>query len=228
VRGSSLGWRKFAATAVVVGGLVGGGVWAAGLFSNGPGKFAINESTSTGGSTGVPDLGGTWAADTTSEAGYRVEKVLLGKTVEVVGRGPLKSGVISIESGEVVSGRFVVELGSLRTDNPQRDSAFKGRIMEVSTWPEAVFVLKKPISLRSDMRVGEVISGEFEGELSMRGLTRGVVFAYQAAYEVDGSISMVASYEASFADWGIKNPSQPGVIVKESAELEVSVRLIRE
>lgn len=218
-----------AAFTVVIAGAVH---WGYTLVSNGPERFVLEDGIAEDSYNAEPtmtgNLDGRWVAGSGSEAGYRVEKILVGKAVEVVGRGPLTAGSISIKDGIVVGGEFIVELAALRTDNPQRDAAFRGRIMNTGTWPEARFTLKEPIEIKPDLRAGEVAEGRFLGELSMRGLTRRAEFEYQASYNPDGSISLVASHVAAFAEWGIQNPSKPGVIVKESAILEVSVNLVRE
>jgi len=204
-------------------GMIGGGVWVSTLFRSGPDRFSIENGT---GGRVTGEVAGRWTVSPASQAGYRVEKQLMGRTVEVVGRGPVGEGWMAATEREVFAGEFVVELAGLRTDNPQRDSAFRGRIMETETWPEARFTLTQPVDLTLRGRDG-VLRGELVGELEMRGRRRETVFAYEARLE-GGVISIVARTTAAFADWGISNPSQPGVIVKESAELEVQLELRRQ
>ncbi len=216
---------KFRILSVVVGTvMLGGGIMLGkNLLSDGPARFTIE--TTEGQTVEVQVLEGEWGVEPRSEAGYRVEKVLLGNKVDVVGRGPLRNGSLRIEAGRVVMAEFRVEMAQLRTESDERDRAFRERIMDTSRWPAAVFTLSEPILLEQEATSDGLFTGEFTGTLQMRGRERSTTFQYQARYLSTGEIQVVARTTAGFDQWGIENPSQPGVIVKESAELEISLFL---
>lgn len=173
------------------------------------------------------DLDGSWTVSATSIAGYRVEKWLAGQRTEAVGRTHDITGSVDISDRTVVAGSFTVDLGTMRSDSAQRDAAFRGRIMDVAKWPTAEFVLGERIYLEDAARRGAVLEGTLMGTLRMRGRAMEVAFETEAALLGDGRISLVARYVAPFAAWGITNPSQPGVIVREEALLEVQLVLDR-
>jgi polyisoprenoid-binding protein YceI len=116
-------------------------------------------------------LDGIWTVGSGSQAGYRVEEVLLGQNVEAVGRTSAVTGELTVAGAEVTSGSFTVDLTQATSDEDRRDDAFQGRIMETATYPTATFELTEPITLQELPADGETVTATANGELTLHGTT---------------------------------------------------------
>lgn len=163
---------------------------------------------------------GMWVTASGSIAGYRVEEVLFGQRVTAVGRTSSVTGEIEIVGTSVTAATFSVDLASVTSDDGKRDSQFRTRIMDVLNHPAATFVLTAPIALPQSAFVGGEVAARATGELTLRGATRTVVLGLTARI-TDGSIEIVGSTEVVFAEFGIPDPSLPGISTEDRGTLEV-------
>jgi hypothetical protein len=173
------------------------------------------------------DVDGRWQVADGSGAGYRVEKRIAGQRTEAVGRTEQISGGLVIDEARIVEGRFVVEMATVVSGEPRRDAAFRDWIMSTGSFPEATLTIEEPLYLHREARRGARVSAPLAGVLEIRGQRRSVEFAVEAKLVDESTIEVVATHVAAFADWGIENPSPPGVIVVEEAAIEVFVVLRR-
>ena len=110
---------------------------------------------SIGTNTGVPTvaapatLDGTWMVTEGSAAGYRVKEILFGQSKEAVGRTSEITGSFTLEGTTVDTAALTVDMASMTSDQSRRDGQFRGRIMDVSTYPASTFELTEPIVLAS-------------------------------------------------------------------------------
>ncbi len=180
--------------------------------------------TSTTVEAGPIDPSGVWIVGENSLAGYRVDEVLFGQNVTAVGRTSAVSGEVSIQGSEVVTASFSVDLATVKSDSDRRDNQFANRIMDVLNFPNADFVLSEPITIPSDALSGAEFATDATGELSLRGATKQV--AMQLTARLSGAVvEITASTEIVFAEWGIPDPSLPGITTEDSGILEVLLRL---
>src|ERR1700677_3135343 len=123
-----------------------------------PAKLVLPKSTGSASSGGdaasgtaidLSKLDGAWNVGQRSVAGYRVGEVLIGQNSTAVGRTDEVWGSLSIAGGSVTKATFTVNMASVVSDQSERNAQFDGRIMDVSTYPTAKFVLSAPISLGS-------------------------------------------------------------------------------
>ena len=176
----------------------------------------------------ISDVNGQWRVvpDTDSIVGYRVEEVLFGQSTEGVGRTKEVEASLTIDNDAVVAGTFTVQMGTLTSDAANRDRQFNGRIMDTSTFPTATFTLTSPINLPANAVTGSPISADATGELTLRGVTRTVSFPLQA--QVDGArFTVVGNITIVFDEWGIPEPSVPGISVEPEGLLEFSLTFER-
>jgi len=137
---------------------------------------------------------------------YRVAEILFGQSATAVGKTSTISGSMTLADATVTAAKFTVPLATVKSNESLRDIQFRGRIMDVSEYPDAVFNLTAPIPLGTLPAVGTVINAAATGNLTMHGVTRSVTFTIHAEYtgteiEVSGSIPI------TFASWDIQNPS---------------------
>jgi len=173
------------------------------------------------------DPTGVWVAGAGSIAGYRVEEILFGQRVTAVGRTSDVTGEVAIEDGSVTAANFTVDMSTVASDEGKRDSQFRTRIMDVLNYPTSAFVLTEPIVLPSSALDGiEDAMVAATGELSLRGVTKTVVLDVTARLS-GGSIEISASTEIVFAEWGIPDPSLPGISTEDRGVIEVLLVMAR-
>ena len=192
-----------------------------------PGKLTLPQSTSTTSSsskssgTTSSTLNGTWNVGSGSVAGYRVNEDLVGQHTTAVGRTNEIWGSLEVSGSRVTSGKFTVAMASVKSDQSQRNAQFDGRIMDVSSYPTATFMLTSPIELSSPPSTGVTKQYMASGTLDLHGVSRSVTFPLQV--ELQGSnVDVLADITVPFARWNIANPSIGGfVTTADQGTLEV-------
>lgn len=175
----------------------------------------------------VASLDGTWTVGEGSEGGYRVVEDL-GNVLdfEAVGRSSSPTGTLEISGTTVQSGSFAIEIKSILSDDERRDQAFFTQL-DWQTFPEATLELTAPIELVSIPTPGEQVSTEASGDLTLKGATNSVTFPVEAQL-VGDRIELVGAIDVAFSDYGIGNPSNPFVEVRDEGKVEVEFFLDRQ
>ena len=137
-----------------------------------PAKLELPTSSTTtshapGGSTSTSSssIAGTWNVGAGSQAGYRVQEVLVGQNATAVGRTSKIWGSLTIAGTTVTDGKFTVDMASVVSDQSQRNARFNGPIMNVSRYPTATLTLSSPIDLGSIPVAGVVTKYNAVGAL---------------------------------------------------------------
>ncbi len=169
-------------------------------------------------------ISGTWAATAGSQAGYRVDEILLGQHHTAVGRTPKVSGGVVISGATVTAADFTVDMASVRSDQPSRDAQFTGYIMKTYDYPHASFHLTQPIQLSRVPAPGQIVTTEATGLLNLRNVTRTITFPLRAE-RVSGNIDLNAEIPITFSNWHIPNPSFAVTDVGRTGIIEVLLRL---
>jgi len=187
-----------------------------------PPKLALPGNTSGGGTSGASSgsVDGTWNVGTGSVVGYRVDEVLVGQHATAVGRGTEVSGSIVISGATVTEGSFAVAMGSVVSDQSQRNAQFDGPIMDVSKYPTSTLRITGPIALHTIPALAATAEYPAAGNLTLRGVTKPVTFTVSAE-RTSGGIVVLADIPIRFSTWGIANPSISGfVTTSDSGTLE--------
>jgi polyisoprenoid-binding protein YceI len=192
------------------------------LTLDGTGEPATSDTSGGTGSADTSGVEGTWKATSGSEAGYRVNEVLLGRNAEAAGRTDDVTGELVIAGTQVTNATVTVDMTSVTSDENRRDNQFRGRIMNVATYPTSTFTLTQPIDLGGLPADGEKITVPATGQLTLHGTTKTITVDLVARrnganIEVNGTIPIV------FAEWGIPNPSFGPVTTEDHGELELLV-----
>jgi polyisoprenoid-binding protein YceI len=176
----------------------------------------------------ITDANGSWAVTSGGESvvGYRVKEVLFGQSTEGVGRTREVEGSLTIANDQVTEVSFTVQMGTLTSDAANRDRQFNGRIMDTATFPTSTFVLTQPIALPANALSGEIVNVTAQGNLTLRGTTKPVQFPLQAKVE-GASFTVVGNITIVFDEWGIPEPSLPGINVEPDGLLEFSLVFTR-
>jgi polyisoprenoid-binding protein YceI len=167
------------------------------------------------------DLSGAWNVGDGSTAGYRVDEVLNGTDVTVVGTTDQVTGTVTVEGDSVTAATIDVDVASIATDSGNRDGYFRDDAMEASTYPTATFVLTQPIDAGVPAD-GDVETVEATGDLTMHGVTQSVTVSLQAALSGEG-VQISGSVPVTFSDYGVEAPSFGFVQVEDSGTVDFLV-----
>ncbi len=220
------------AVVILIGGVV---VWATLLREDAPAAFELTETdddrTASGTAGGVAPteervgLDGTWIVTEGSEAGYRViEDIGELLDLEAVGRTTEVTGSIEITGSTITNATFEVDVASIRSDDGRRDTRFRDRVMNVSEFPTARLTMTAPVELGSVPAEGEPVSAIVSAQLTLRGTTNPITFPVDAQLS-GGQIEIVGIIDVLFSDYGIANPSNPLVEVRDEGQVEVQLFL---
>lgn len=228
-------WMKWAigVAVVVVLGVVGGPfVYINFIKDDPPEEFALEVPATDGSSEQRPAgatrdaVDGAWVVDQARSAvGYRVVEVLFGQDTEGVGRTSRITGSMTLVGTQVTEAAFEVDVATLQSDESRRDAAFRGRIMRTDEFPTATFELTDPIDLGEVPADGVAVTATATGDLTLRGTTRSVTFDVQAQKHGE-EIQVVGSTDIVFADFGIPDPSTPGISTQDHGLLEFDLRFV--
>ena len=100
-----------------------------------------------------------------------------------------------------------------------RDGQFRGRIMDVSNFPTANFGTTEPIDFGTLPADGEQVTATANGELTLKGVTQVVTVEITAQASGTG-IGVLGNIPITFTDYGIDNPSKPGVSLEDEGVVE--------
>jgi polyisoprenoid-binding protein YceI len=222
--------------------LIGGGgfvVLAVGAFlvywnfikSDAEDPFELTEvtvDTNTSDTTAAAEnLDGSWSIAADSEAGYRAEEILFGQSSTATGRTSQVTGSMEVSGTAVENVSVTVDLASVESGEGLRDNQFRGRIMDVETYPTSTFVLSEPIELDSIPEVGVPISATATGDLTAKDVTKSVTFEVNAQLLPDGRIEVQGSIPVVWADYNIGDPSGGPAQVGDNGAVEFLLRLAR-
>ena len=180
---------------------------------------ASTAASSPASSAAAAPLPGTWTVTSGSQVGYRVNEVLFGQQNMAVGRTGAVSGHLTIVGAAATAGSFTTQMATVKSDQSQRDTQFRGRIMDTSTYPTATFTLTRPIPLAPVPANGAAKAYTAHGDLTLRGQTRPVTFQL-TAQRTGTTIRLSGSIPVVFATWNIPNPSFGPITTQNHGVLE--------
>lgn len=219
-------WLLIGVAGIVVIGFVGSFIYTRNAEKNVPERLDAAPSVEASVDPDVT-LPGTWAVAEGSEVGYRVKEILFGQDSEAVGRTSEITGSFTIDGNSLTEGSFEVDMASVTSDQSRRDGQFKGRIMEVETYPTATFELTEPMNLsqiNDQQTQGEATA---TGNLTVHGVTKEVTFDIKGIRN-GGQIQITGSIPIVFADYNIDNPSGGPAQTEDSGLLEFALNFEKE
>ena len=173
-------------------------------------------AASSNGPVAPGDVSGTWnvdtsigsfAANTSSFVGYRVQEQLASIGANTaVGRTPNVTGTLTIAGAKVTAATVTADLTTLKSDDNQRDGQLNRQGIETGTYPTATFTLTAPIDLGSVPAEGQEIQVTASGQLNLHGQTKDVQVPMRARLS-GGVITLSGSIPIVFADYGIQKPN---------------------
>jgi polyisoprenoid-binding protein YceI len=211
--------------AVILAVVIGGPIISSAISPKKVDPFSITAVASAGTTTPRPVAAdnGTWAVSSGSQAGYRVDEVLNGQALTVVGRTDKVTGSASVADGKLTAANVVVDTASIATDNTGRDNYFRSTVMVASKYPQATFTLGAPVALPQQIG-GAPVPLSVPGTLAFAGEKRDVTADLKVVRDGAG-IAAVGSIPIAVKDFGIDPPNLGFVKVEDHATVEFRVNL---
>ncbi|MFL5799503.1 MAG: YceI family protein [Actinomycetota bacterium] len=175
------------------------------------------------------EIDGEWTlvGDGASFVGYRIRERLgfFPAPNDAVGRTSGVRGSVTIRDGSIRESRFVADMGQLSSDQPIRDRIMQDQGLEVLAYPEARFVLTRPVAIGKP-GVGRVVSFTASGDLTLHGVTRPVTFDAQGRW--DGDVIYIAAHaEIARPDFRLTLQGQYGLHVSDRGTIEAQLTFVR-
>lgn len=163
-----------------------------------------------------------------SEARFKIDEILMGNEIVVVGTTQRVAGDVIIDFRNPVDsqlGTVAVNVRTIRTDNEFRDQAIRGEILE-SRDDAYEFVTFEPTSLinlsEGPVAVGDTVSFQIEGDLTVKDVTRTETFDVDVTVEAMDQIMGSATTQILWDDYNISINAPPQVAgVGDTVTLEI-------
>ena len=166
-----------------------------------------------------------------NEARYRIREQLVGVDLpnDAVGATTDVSGGIGFDAtGKLVpaSSKFIVNVGSLKSDKDRRDGYVRGRILETSQYPTVELAPTGIRGLTLPLPVSGNTTFQIVGDLTVHGVTKPTTWNVTATFD-KGRVSGAATTSFLFSDFRLNQPRVPVVLsVADSIKLEYSFSLV--
>ena len=166
-----------------------------------------------------------------NEVRYRIREQLVGLDLpnDAVGATSEVSGGIAFDAkGNLVptSSKFVVNVGSLKSDKDRRDGYVRGRILEATQYPTVELVPNVIKGLTLPLPSSGARTFQVVGDLTVHGVTKPTTWQVEAAFN-GGRVSGTATTSFPFSEFGLTQPRVPVVLsVADTIKLEYTFSLV--
>jgi polyisoprenoid-binding protein YceI len=168
-----------------------------------------------------------------SEARFRVREQLANANLpnDAIGRTKDFTGTLVIKpDGSIVSAdsQFVVNMGTLTSDQSMRDNFLRGNVLQTNQYPTAVFVPTQVSGLPSPLPQSGSVTFKLTGDLTVRDVTKPVTWDVTA--QVQGNqVTGQAATAFKFEDFSLTQPHVARVLsIVDNIALELDVTLQRQ
>ena len=186
-----------------------------------------------GGEVALPATDGAQfvVAPTGNEVRYRVREQLVGLDLpnDAVGATSEVTGGISFDAkGAIVpeASKFVVNIGSLKSDKDRRDGYVRGRILQAKEYPTVELSPTAFTGLTSPLPTAGSKTFQVVGNLTVHGVTKPTTWQVDAKFD-GGKVTGSATTAFPFSEFGLTQPKVPVVLsVADTIKLEYTFSLV--
>jgi polyisoprenoid-binding protein YceI len=162
-----------------------------------------------------------------SEVRFIIDETLLGQPKTVIGATKEVAGDLAIDFTTPTNSKIgVIKINAktLQTDSEIRNRALRGQILQ-ATKPEFEFVTFVPKAIKGlpkRVKIGESLTVQIVGDLTVRDTTRSVTFEATVKPVSENRIEGTARATIQRGDFKLTIPNAPGVAnVSEQVQLEI-------
>jgi polyisoprenoid-binding protein YceI len=152
-----------------------------------------------------------------SEASFTINEVLFGQPNTVVGKTNKVAGQIQLNTADASQsqvGQIKVDLSALVTDNNLRNQTLQSRILETDQPANqyATFTPKSVTGIPSSVAIGQQVSFQITGDLTIHQVTRSsVTFDAQVTEATATQLKGQAQATIKYSDYNLAIPNVPSV-----------------
>ena len=149
-----------------------------------------------------------------SEARFKINEVLRGNPKLVIGATSEVAGQLTVDPanpGATQVSEITVNAGALATDENMRNRAIRNFILNTGQFPSVTFVPTELTGLPASAAVGQPFSFKIAGDLTIRDVTRPVVWDATVTPESETRIKGLATATVPLADFNLSIPDVPFV-----------------
>ena len=166
-----------------------------------------------------------------SQASFTLQEDLRGVRTTVVGSTNEVGGSIMVDLRDPAAssiGAIIINARTLETDNSFRNRAIRSQILR-SAEDEYEFIVFEPRQLSNfsadSVNVGDTLSFDVSGELTLAGVTRSVTFNAEVTLDSETLLSGRATVQVLRGDFGLTIPSVPSV-ANVTDEVDLSLEFV--
>lgn len=160
-----------------------------------------------------------------SEVRFSLDELLRGEPTTVIGKTDQVAGEILVDfnaPGSSQVGVILVNARTLVTDNDFRNRAINNEILDTGKYEFITFTPTGILGFPEAPQLGEALSFQIVGQLTIRDVTNEITFDVMATAESETRLSGYASATISRTDYGLEIPEVPSVAnVEEEVLLEI-------
>lgn len=186
-------------------------------------EIAVAESADTTNQASTLSLFTIVSAE--SEARFIIDEVLNGSPFTVVGTTDQVAGQLAVDVDNVEQtqiGIIQINARTLATDSDMRDRAISNRILYTNDYEYITFTPTEIIGLPESVSVGEQLSFQVVGDLTIRDVTQSVTFTMEVTAISQDRVEGTATTTVNYADFGLSIPNVPSVTgVADTVTLEL-------
>ena len=167
-----------------------------------------------------------------SSASYKVTEQFVGIDFpnDAVGTTNAVSGSIIIGKDSAIdpSSKLTVDLSKLASDQDMRDNFARTRVLDVKTYPDAVFVPTSVTGIPSMIPFTGQSGVKLTGNMTIHGTTKEVTFQGIVTYNRAGTLEGRAKTTFNWGTFGLTKPSIARLMsVDDNIELDIIFKLKR-
>lgn len=225
---------KLVGLVVGLGILLALGIWAYIEWDAGPDTASkdIQDVAPTLAFSDLPDQALFRIIPAESEARFRINEILMGDELEVVGTTSDVAGDVIIDYQNPAAstvGTIAINARTLRTPVDERNTSIRSQILETR---ENEFIFFHPTSLidapTEPVLVGETAEFQIEGDLEIKGNKNSVIFDVTITAVAEDEISGFGTVTVEYADWDITINAPPTVAgIEDSVILEIEFKAMQ-
>jgi polyisoprenoid-binding protein YceI len=165
-----------------------------------------------------------------TSAGYRArEQSFFGGSTDVVGTTTAVTGSIVLDAqGRIVPAQstFVIDLRTLKSDQPENDQFIQQNTLQAAQYPEAVFRVERVVGLPPGLPASGTVHGSLVGNLTLHGVTRSTTWAGTATLG-RRTVTVVATTSIALTSFNMSPPQVGPVSVDDAITLDINALLTR-
>ncbi|MDO4908561.1 MAG: YceI family protein [Corynebacterium sp.] len=175
------------------------------------------------------DVNGDWnvidgSGPNRTSVGYTFHELLPGQSIDTSGSTNNVTGDVKVENNQLTSGKIVVDMTTLKTDQEKRDINVRSKILHTDDYPTATFEVTSPVDLSS--LPGDGTSGHvtIQGNLTIMATTKPVTADFKVL-RTGTRVILGTTIPFDRTEFGVDTPEFVAAKIDTQGELNVLITM---